>query len=143
MIDPTKLDTAYTDFINNLHKWAPDGIINVDLFLLNDLGLLRHSELNEGVPEDVTEQFHVIETDEKITLYNEQFAIWIVPKIIDGVATTYTYIALINDSELQLELVFSTSGVYNTPRYILKVLQHFLIEVIDTEAIISSMGKKE
>jgi hypothetical protein len=40
-------------------------------------------------------------------------------------------------------LVFSTAGVYNTPKYILKVLQHFLSEVLDTEAIIIAMGKKQ
>jgi hypothetical protein len=139
MIDPLKLEETYDDFIKNLKKWAPDGILTVDLFLLDDLGLLGSEELNEGTPEDVTEHFHVIETDEKITLYNEQFAIWIVPKIIDGIATTYTYIALVSGEYPQLELVYSTSGVYNTPRYILKVLQHFLVEMIDTEAVISSI----
>ncbi len=143
MIDPTQLEEAYGDFIKNIKKWAPDGIINVDLFLLDDLGLLSSLELNEGTPEDVTEQFHVIETDEKITLYNEQFGVWIVPKILDGVATTYTYISLISAASPQLEIVFSTTGVYNTPRYILKVLQHFLVEMIDTEAVISSMGNKD
>ncbi len=143
MIDPTKLDAAYDDFTRNFKKWAPDGVIDVDLFLLDDLGLLSSLELNEGTPEDVTEQFNVSETDAQITIYNEQFALWVVPNILEGVATTYTYIALISEPVPQLELVFSTSGVYNTPRYILKVLQHFLIEVIDTEAVISSIGKKD
>ncbi len=143
MIDPAKLEDTYVDFIKNIKKWTPEGILNIDLFLLDDLGLLNSQELNEGTPEDVTEQFHVIETDEKITLYNEQFVVWIVPKIMSGVATTYTYIALTSGPAPQLELVYSATGVYNTPRYILKVLQHFLVEMIDTEAVISSMGNTD
>ncbi|HSX12412.1 MAG TPA: hypothetical protein VLF61_02880, partial [Rhabdochlamydiaceae bacterium] len=74
---------------------------------------------------------------------NEQFAIWIVPRVVDNITSTLTYIALLYQNKPHLEIVFSTAGVYNTPKYILKVLQHFLIEVIDTEAIISNIGKKK
>ena len=52
-------------------------------------------------------------------------------------------IALLQNNKPHLEIVYQTSGVYNTPRYILKVLQHFLTEVLDTEAVISSIGKKQ
>src|SRR6202021_1307793 len=82
--------------------------------------------------------FHVVETDDKVTLYNDQFAIWIVPSLVNDNPTTMTFVAMILQRKPHLELVFSTSGVYNTPRYILKILQHFLSEVIDTESIINS-----
>jgi hypothetical protein len=54
---------------------------------------------------------------------------------------TMTFIALLQNTKPHLEIVFATSGVYNTPKFILKVLEHFLTEVIDTEAIISSINR--
>ncbi len=143
MIDPIQLEDAYQEFSENLRKWIPDGILSVNLSLLNDIGLLNHDKLEGNSTDNLTHLFHVIETAEKVTLYNEQFAIWIVPRVVDNITSTLTYIALLYQNKPHLEIVFSTAGVYNTPKYILKVLQHFLIEVIDTEAIISNIGKKK
>jgi len=140
---PSELEEAYQDFTQNFKKWTPDGIIEIDLESLCEMGLLNEKDFDEEEPDDVTHYFHVYETPDKITLHNEKFAIWIVPKMIDNVPTTLTYISQCNKKKPQLELVFSTSGVYNTPKFILKVLQHFLIEVIDTDAVISSIGKKK
>lgn len=143
MIDPIQLEDAYQEFSENLRKWIPDGIMNVNLNLLNDIGLLNLEKLEGNTTDSLSHLFHVLETTEKVTLYNEQFAIWIVPKMVDNVASTLTYIALLTPNKPRLEIVFSTAGVYNTPKYILKILQHFLLEVIDTEQIISSIGKKK
>lgn len=142
MITPNELEEAYQDFTQNFKKWAPDGIIPIGLQSLCEMGLLNQEDFDEEEPDDVTQQFHVLETPDKITLYNEKFAIWIVPKIVENVPTTLTYISQFNKKKPHLELVYSNAGVYNTPKFILKVLQHFLIEVIDTEAVISSIGKK-
>ena len=142
MINPIQLEEAYIDFTQNIRKWAPDGVLAVNLHLLHELGLLSDAEFNDTSSNDLTHYFHVIETAEKVTLFNEQFAIWIVPKLIDEKPSTLTFISLIlKDMKLNLEIVFSTSGVYNTPKYILKVLEHFLTEVIDNEQMISSIGK--
>lgn len=142
MITPNELEEAYQDFTKNLTQWAPDGIFQVNLESLCEMGLVNKNDFDDEEPDDVTQCFHVLETPEKITLYNEKFAVWIVPKMIQSVPTTLTYISSIPKKKPHLELVFSTEGVYNTPKFILKILQHFLIEMIDTEAIISSMGKK-
>ena len=144
MINPIHLEEAYSEFSQNLNKWVPDGVIQVNLSLLHDLGLLNQSQFEQATIDHITHYFHVVETPDKVTLFNQQFAIWIVPKLVDDNPTTLTYVALVaNNNKPHLELVFSTSGVYNTPKYILKVLQHFLTEVLDTEAIISAMGKKQ
>ncbi len=143
MIGPNELEESFQEFNKNFGKWIPDGIIPVSLSLLNDLGLLHHAQFDQNASDNFTHFFHVIETQEKVTLYNEQFAVWIVPKLIDEHPTTLTFIALLHgNNKPHLEIVFSTAGVYNTPRYILKVLQHFITEVIDTEAVISSIDKK-
>jgi hypothetical protein len=143
MVNPIKLEEAFQEFSLNLPKWAPDGVISVNLGLLNDLGLLNNAYLEQPAPENISHFFHVLETPDKITLFNDQFAIWIVPKAEEASPSTLTFIALLQGTNNpHLELVFSTTGVYNSPKYILKVLQHFLSDVMDTEATIASMNKK-
>ncbi|MDJ0651414.1 MAG: hypothetical protein QNJ27_00115 [Simkaniaceae bacterium] len=39
--------------------------------------------------------------------------------------------------------VFSTEGVYNAPKFVLRLSEYDLSEVIDTEEAVSSMGKNE
>ncbi|MBS0630097.1 MAG: hypothetical protein JSS30_07755 [Verrucomicrobia bacterium] len=139
---PNELEEAFQDFNQNFKKWVPDGIIQINLEALCEMGLLNQEDFDEEEPDDVTQYFHVLETPDKITLLNEKFAIWIVPKMVGDVPTTHTYISQLQKDKLHLELVYETAGVYNNPKFILKILQHFLIEVIDTDAIISSIGKK-
>jgi hypothetical protein len=143
MINPNVLEEAYQEFSKDLSNWVHDGIIQVDLKLLNDLGLLNQAELEHSVNDaHMNHYFHIIETSDKVTLFNEQFAIWIVPELVEETPRTTTLIALLQANKPHLEIVYTTSGVYNTPKYILKILQHFLKEVQDTEAVISSIGKK-
>ncbi len=139
MINPKKLEEAFLEFSTDLQKWVPEGIVSVDLKLLHDLDLLNHSEWENSVNESsLTQYFHIIETADKVTLFNDQFAVWIVPQLIDDISLTTTYIALAQGEKPHLEIVYTTKGVYNAPKYILKVLQHFLIEVQDTEKALSS-----
>jgi hypothetical protein len=143
MINPKELEEAFHDFSTNLQKWAPEGVLKVDIKLLQELGLLHMAEWENNVSEShLTQFFHIIETQDKVTLFNEQFAIWIVPQLNNDISMTTTYIALIQSLKPHLEIVYTTSGVYNAPKYILKVLQHFLAEVQDTEKALSTLGKK-
>lgn len=144
MINPSVLEEAYQEFSQDLHKWVHDGVIHVDMKLLSDLGLLNSIELEHSVTDAyINQHFHIIETPDKVTLFNEQFGIWIVPELLDDIPTTTTFIALLQHNKPHLEIVYMTSGVYNTPKYILKILQHFLSEVQDTEAVISAIGKRQ
>ncbi|MCB1106574.1 MAG: hypothetical protein KDK76_00590 [Chlamydiia bacterium] len=141
-MNPIQLDQAYNEFISNLSSWIPEGILEVDMELLEETGLLSHASFEEEKnQEQLPHYFHVIETSDKVTLFNHQFAIWIVPKIIDEVPTTIVMISLITQGHPHLEIVFSTKGVYNTPKFVLRMLKYYLSEVIDTEEAISSIGK--
>lgn len=140
-IDPIRLEEAFKEFTDNFQKWMPDGIISVNLNVLNQLGLLNHKDFEPASIDSLTHYFHVMETPDKVTLFNDRFAVWIVPKMVDNSPTTLTFIALLPNNKPHLEIVFSTEGVYNTPKYILKILQHFLTEVNDTETIISNIDK--
>lgn len=140
MSEPRNLDEAFLEFSRNNTKWAPDGILEIDLASLCNMGLMSQKGLSED-PNEVTQYFQVDETGDKITLHNEKFAIWIVPEVIGETPRTLTYISqLKKKGQLGLELIYATKGVYNTPHFILRVLEHFLNEVIDTDAAISSIS---
>jgi hypothetical protein len=143
MMTPAELEEAFVEFSHNLPKHAPDGVIVVDLNMLQELGLLQHDKFEHSTShEDLMHYFHVLETADKVTLFNEQFAVWILPQLVKETPLTLTFISRLQaNHKPHLELIFSTSGVYNTPKFILKILEHFLTEVIDTETIISSINR--
>lgn len=143
MLNPMQIEETYHKFISDLPNIAHDGVTQVDLKFLHDQGLLSAIQDDKGDPDDLTQYFHVIESIEKVTLFNEQFIVWIIPKMEGEQPLTYVMIALNHPETANLELVFATCGVYNTPRYVLKVLQHFLADVLETEETLTSFEKNE
>jgi len=141
MLNPIQIEQAYQEFMGNLTQWAHDGILSIDLLFLHNQGLLDSLTNNETDSEDLTQYFHVIESVEKVTLFNEHFIVWILPKMEGDQPITYVLIALNQEDKANLEIVFTTHGVYNSPRYVLKVLQHFLIDTLETEETITSIKK--
>jgi len=143
MLSPNEIETLYSEYMSNLPDWAHDGVISVDLQLLHELGLLQEMPDKESDADDLTQYFHVIESSEKVTLFNEQFVIWIIPKMEQDIPITYVLIALTSNNKTNLEVVFSTGGIYNTPKYVLKVLQHFLLDMLETEATLTAIEENE
>ena len=143
MLNPIQIEEIFKDYMENLSQLAHDGVINIDLHLLHELGLLEDFDSDNNEPDDLTQYFHVIESAEKVTLFNEQFLIWIVPKMEDDNPITYVVIALNSNNKTHLEMVFTTSGVYNTPKYVLKVLQHFLLDMLETEETLTAIEKNQ
>jgi hypothetical protein len=143
MLNPVKIEEVYREYVDNLSELAHDGLISVDLNLLHELGLLEDFINDNNDSDDLTQYFHVIESAEKVTLFNEQFLIWIVPKMEQDNPITYVIIALVSGEKINLEVVFNTSGVYNTPKYVLKVLQHFLLDMLETEATLTAFEKEQ
>lgn len=140
MLNPAKLDKAFEDFVANLSKFNRDGIITVDLALLRDLELLNFPEEDTSCNlQQYPFYFHVLEEESKVTLFNHQFVVWIAPEHKEGISTTYVLVALINEDNPNLELIFSVSGIYNNPKYILRVLRHYLQEIIDTEEKLAAL----
>lgn len=133
MLNPIQIEETYKEFTCNLPNWAHDGITPIDMKFLHDRGLLASLQEDHGEQDDLTQYFHVIESVEKVTLFNEQFIVWIIPKMEGEEPFTNVLIALNHPDKAHLEIVFATRGVYNTPRYVLKVLQHFLADMLETE----------
>lgn len=126
------LEESYKKFMKEVASWPPESIIDVNLELLSDFDLLH---FHGKIPHDpaLTRYFQVVESTEKITLVNDDFVVWIVPERSDDTAMTYTLISINDHDHPHLELVFVTSGVYNTSRLVLRVLEKFLYEIQENE----------
>lgn len=140
MDDLSQIEEYYQDYTKNINKWIPEGMTQVDLRLLHHMGLLELSRKSEK-ESALTRYFHVIESNEKITLVNEQFIIWIVPEKVNRMAITYTFIALNHSEEPHLEVAFASSGIYNSSRLVLRVLEKYLQEIEETEATLQNYNK--
>jgi len=138
MNNPYILETCYKRYIQNITKWLPDGIIDVNLELLHKLNLLHfHSrELDDSA---LTRYFHVVESEDKLTLANDEFVVWIVPEKLEDISVTYTLIGLNKNNDVQLELAFKTSGIYNNSHLVLRILEKYLLEIQGTEDILSKL----
>lgn len=143
MLNPVQIEETYKEFMGHLGDWAHDGITHIDLLFLHESGLLQILQEDKSDPDDLTQYFHVIESVEKVTLFNEQFIVWIIPKMDGDQPITYVMIALNYPDKAHLEIVFTTRGVYNTPRHVLKVLQHFLVDMLETEETLISIEKNQ
>lgn len=143
MLNPIQIEEAYQAFTSDLAKWIHDGVSHVDLKFLQSAGLLAHLHEDQADPDDLTQYFHVVESAEKVTLFNDQFIVWIIPKMDSEQPHTLVLIALNQPDKAHLEIVFDTHGVYNTPRYVLKVLQHYLADMLETEAALISIEKSQ
>lgn len=141
MLSPAQIEEAYKGFISDLPRCVHDGIFTIDLQFLHEIGLLQALQEDQGDPDDLTQYFHVIESTEKVTLFNEQFIVWIIPKVDGEQPVTLVLIALNHADKPHLEVVFTTCGVYNTPRYVLRILQHFFLDMLETEATLTAFEK--
>lgn len=133
MDDLSLLENSFKKFFNNIVNSPKESIINVDLALLHELDLLHYHSRGNTLNDSLTRYFQVIETPEKITLINQDFVVWIVPEKVNEKPITYIFIAFNRNNGPQLELTFITSGVYNTSRLLLKVLEKFLFDIQENE----------
>jgi hypothetical protein len=125
------LEEYFNKYITSLADFLPEGLIQVDIDLLQKLDLLHYHNYKPNP--SLTRYFHVIESVEKITLINEQFIVWIVPENLEEQPMTFVLIALNNPEQPHLEMGFVTMGVYNTSRLVLKLLEKFLFDIQENE----------
>ncbi|MEZ5315434.1 MAG: hypothetical protein R3E91_04410 [Chlamydiales bacterium] len=133
-MEPADLERSYNYYINDLSNHVPDGIVEVNLALLQEFGLLTYNQgSSEEISDSFSHNFFVIESPDKLTLFNDKFSIWIVPKMMNGAPTTYTLIALNEENQPHLEIVFTASGVYNHSGLVLRILEKFLQQIEENE----------
>lgn len=134
------LEECYKRYSKNLYSWLPEDVIEINLDILWELDLLHYLD-DETHDPTLTRYFHVIETEEKITLINDDFVVWIVPDICNDIPKTFTMIALNESNFPKLELAFTTTGVYNTSKLVLRVLEKLLMEIQENKDFIEKIEK--
>lgn len=140
MVDPTLLEESYQRYMSNLGRWIPDGVIQVDLEFLQSLGMMCcRTGLGSAVGSDIKEFFHVLESDEKITLWNRRFVIWIAPQVFHRRSCTLAIIASRTSDLERPEMAFLTTGVYNTSRTVLKIVETLLEDIQETDDLVVQM----
>lgn len=144
MMNPIELEQAFEEMVEHLPRYLPDGIVSVDLHFLQSIDLL-HSDMSDSEEDEIegsNHQFYVIETAEKLTLYNQEFVIWIIPQLIEKESATTVFIALNNTPRPHLEMAFVATGVFNTSRLVLGILNRLLNEIKENEDLIVRMEEK-
>ncbi|ANH78473.1 hypothetical protein [Candidatus Chlamydia sanziniae] len=129
------LEKFYRQSILNQATAFPEGYVNIA-----DVISYPHVDPSEDLLKDHPDNdFIIAESADKLTLFNADFAIWLVPEVVEGEAVTRGYIAL-HDAEGQCypELAFEAVGQYNQSSLILEALQLYLKEIKDTEKTLRS-----
>jgi len=81
-----------------------------------------------------------VESEEKLTLVNDEFIVWIVPEKLKSSSITFTLIALNKENDIQLELAFTTRGIYNNSHLVLRLLEKYLIDIQNTEEQLAKLA---
>lgn len=142
MLDPVLIEETFNHLVTHLNQKAPDGIIDVDLQVLSSLNLLNIKVLEDQLFfNGSAEQFYMVEADEKLTLFNPNYVIWMLPSFVGENASTYVFIAKnFQDAPPKLEIIFLAKGVYNTSSLVLAVLDGFLREMKENEDFLVNLN---
>lgn len=142
MLDPVLIEETFNHLVTHLNQKAPDGIIDVDLQVLSSLNLLNINVLEDQLFfNGSAEQFYMVEADEKLTLFNPNYVIWMLPSFVGENASTYVFIAKnFQDAPPKLEIIFLAKGVYNTSSLVLAVLDGFLREMKENEDFLVNLN---
>lgn len=136
MVNFTVLDKCLKAYMKEIKTWSPDRLIEVNLSTLQSLDML--TKFQEPVSEtELTRYFQIAESSDKITLVNEEFVIWIVPDLADNTPVTYVFIALNRGKKPSLEVTFTASGVYNSSKLVMRILERMLNEIQENEALLN------
>ena len=133
------LETIYQQYLGNLDLFAPEDILDVDLNLIQSLGLINHLVEHTENQELLKKTFKMVENEDKIILHNDKFIIWMTPQSMSLQPATTIMIATVSKGEPNLELIFSASGIYNNSYIILKVLEKLLNEIEENETLIKTL----
>jgi len=134
------IEQYYKEHFSQQEKWPADMLMHVDLQLLHHLDLLRdfhvitrgwssRSEFSTHLTGLRNHYFNFVESRDKLTLYNEEYVVWLVPGYHKHISSTYAIVALNLPNELKLELIFVSTGIYNSSFIVLRVLEKLLLEI--------------
>lgn len=133
-----QLDCFFEELATHSSELLPDGIIDINIATLLALQLLSE-ECPGPNTTPIAHLLQAIESDGKVTLFNDNFVIWIVPRRERDEPVTTVYIARRYASSVKPELAFRAAGIHNRSRTILRLIDKYLAEILDTENVLSTL----
>ncbi len=131
---------AYYDFLTqHTSDLIPDGIIEVDVMLLQSLNILNTSQ-PPGTP-PAKELLQAIDSGGRITLFNNRFVLWIVPQNEISPPSTTVILARCDTNTIKPEIAFKTAGIHNQSKTILQLIDRYLIDIQETEEVLEKFEK--
>ena len=138
VVSMEQLDGFFQRLSANTGEFFPDGVVDINVKILHTLGLL--SDAPPALLEaPASSLLQAVESDGRITLFNEKFALWIVPQANTPVPTTVTFIARRAGEVFSPEVAFRTQGIHNRSKTILRIIDRFLAEIQETESVIAKL----
>ena len=139
MVTIDQLDTYFETLSQNTQDFLPDGILDVNIKTLNTLHLLKEEPAKDEI--QPSHLLQAVESEGRITLFNERFALWIVPQVGAEPSCTIVYIATHEEGDVKAELGFRTSGIHNKSKTILRLIDRFLADIQETDSLLSQLEK--
>lgn len=138
MVNIEELDGFFQELSAHTGEMLPDGIVDINVRVLHDLRLLSEDPpvVHETPPSSLLQ---AVDSGGKITLYNEKFALWIVPQANASPPTTITFIARRAESTITPEVAFRTQGLHNRSKTILRLIDRYLTEIQENESVIAGL----
>lgn len=137
----SELDALYDVFMHDLAHVAHDGVLEVDLELLHSLDLLEWEASpihKKGLY--FKDSFYLLESEDKLTLFNERYLIWITPGMLGDKAGSLTLLCLRDQSPPRVEVAFATRGVYNSPALVLQLIDRFIRDIEENDCTFSHLN---
>ena len=137
MVSIEQLDGFFQRLSSHTGEFFPDGVVDINVKVLHTLRLLSEGQ---SAPQEVPSSslLQAVESEGRITLFNEKFALWIVPQANSPVPTTITFIARRSGETIAPEVAFRTQGIHNRSKTILRIIDRFLAEIQETETVIAN-----
>lgn len=129
-----QFDAFFDYLVQNTSKELPDGILDINIRVLQALQLLSEDNL------PASQLLQAVESKEKITLFNDRFILWISLQEKESPPATVVFVARRLDEGLKAELGFRTRGIYNRSKTILRLIDRFVADIQETETILSELS---
>lgn len=141
MISLFRVEQAFLVLIANLPHFLHEKVIQVDPHQLRILGLDDQQLLLPPDQKYSYCRFCVIEAKGKLTLINEMFVVWIVPRWNSAKGQTLVVVATCQTGDIQPITAFTLAGWRNTPNAVLKVLEGVLIDIRENDLLCTTLGE--
>lgn len=139
MVTIDQLDAYFETLSQNTPDFLPDGILDINLKTLHSLHLLTDEPATDEL--QASHMLQAVESEGRITLFNDRFALWIVPQVGAEPCSTVVYVATHREGELKAEMGFRTSGIHNKSKTILRLIDRFLADIQETDSLLSDLEK--